>query len=149
MKLRLLTTSLCLALAGLSISQLFSRELPIQHNEQRFYYLPQMTEEEMLHFIENSGSILVCPEGSVIPFALFLNGEFFESETNTSDPKYSLRIKKTIYLCIINDQFLMSVDGSHWKTREEMFAGMISVGLKSEENHPKITLGMELNQRSE
>jgi hypothetical protein len=143
MKSWLLATFFNLVLAGWGMAQLQSEELLIMQSEKSFYYLPQLSQEEIQHCLENlSSSILVCPEGTSLPLALFLKGDLVEIEPNI-DPKYQLKIKQTFYLCYQNDQILISLNGSNWKTWQKMLAGLISLTIGVDERGPGLKLDVE------
>lgn len=140
MKLWILTCSLSMALTAWGLAA--------HHQEERYYYLPEISEETLLEYFTNSpSSILVCPAGSTLPVSVMLNGDILSLELSEVS-SITLKIKETLYLRLQNEQMIFSLDGTTWKDWLEMFVGEISIQLSVENAIPQLKLGAELNQRS-
>jgi hypothetical protein len=93
-----------------------------------------------------SDVVVVCPEGSRLPFKLTLKGEFLWLESALEPMQ--LNILKTCYVrCEGKENFLFSTDLQTWKDFSEFFTGEVRVSVERENGGPVAGLQLELNQR--
>jgi hypothetical protein len=82
-----------------------------------------------------SGVVVVCPEGSSLPFNLMLKGEFLALESALKP--LQLNILKTCYVqCDEKEHFLFSTDLQTWKDFSEFFTGEVRVSVERENGGP-------------
>ncbi len=112
-------------------------------SEVKFFYLPHITEQDIGQCF-SSDSVLVCPEGTLLPLTFLLKGDVLELFPVESP--LQLMIKCTLYLRFHDQQLLMSLDGENWKTWEELFTGMLtaSLGIPTENLQLQLQLGAEI-----
>lgn len=90
--------------------------------------------------------VVMCPEGSSLPFNLTLKGEFLAVESALKP--LQLNIRKTCYVrCEEKEHFLFSTDLQTWKDFSEFFTGEVKVFVEREDGGPAVNLQLELHQR--
>ncbi len=110
--------------------------------------LSTLTSVEMESILTQAlGNVVVeFPSGTILPVKFFLRGDlvtFVEQEKEIGQVK----MEKTIYVRLIKEEFLFSLDLIEWKSLLDLVTGRVDVSLDIEETIPTITFGVEAGQR--
>lgn len=149
---KLIISALFFVLTGASVAFAADDTAPIGSldyplvSRYRVLAISELTQDMVEEFFlgeRGPSFVLLCEEGTILPFKLSLKGEFLEAEDSSS----KIKVMKTCYINRVGHTFLFTTDFQAWKNFQEFFTGTTGVSLEIVDGLPTIELNIELKQR--
>jgi hypothetical protein len=99
--------------------------------------ITDVTEDMIGAFLsgEVHNAIVELPENTYIPFKYFLRGNLINLVPEERAPIY-IKIMRTFYLKVDEQDFLLSTDLQNWKPLFEAISGDVSLSIETSNGHP-------------
>lgn len=146
MKYKKCLTSMCMLIIGYNSLIASNKNDGEEWKKNSVVSLFQLSESALQDFSQGKMSqvIVECPQGTHLPFATNVKGEYFALEST----KAPLLLLQTFYVrCEQPDEFLFSTDQTTWKNFSDFFTGKISLSVHKEGEDLVSGLELEFNQR--